>query len=135
MQGHVTTSPSTLGGFGTSGHNRIKPKIGYFVFIFVWYYFNTYVKIKNTFLFPLFALNKIAFTDFQYDVSFLKNHHQLCFFKYGPVFLLLIPFYVPNSIMYYTFPKKGVLVTSQETIRLSLSYTCDFYGKYLKSSS
>jgi hypothetical protein len=82
----------------TFGDIREKPKNCYFVLIFFWCYFNTYKKIRNTFSLPLFALNKTAFTDFQYDVLFLRNHHQLYFFKYGPVFFILPfkSFWPPN---------------------------------------
>ena len=69
----------------TSWDIREKPKNCYFVFIFFWHY----GEIGNTFALPFFRLNKIAFTDLQYNVSVLKNHHQLYFFKYGPVFFII----------------------------------------------
>ena len=67
----------------TSGDIREKPKIYYFVFLTLFQH-----------------MNKIAFADIYCDVSFLKNHHQLSFFKYGPVLFILISFYISNSVIY-----------------------------------
>ena len=124
-----------------SGDIKKKTKTSDSFFIFFWSYLKRYEKTKATLSLSLFKLNEIALTDFSYDVSFSKNHYQFSF-SYTVLyflFLLLKYFYLPNSMVYYTCPKKVIVCTSWgfygEVIRLSLSFTCDSYGKYLKSSS
>ena len=65
-----------------------KPNFLDFVFIFFWLYLKSYDKINFTFLLPYFLLYKPTFLDFQYDVSFFLNHHQLTFFKWSKKIVL-----------------------------------------------
>ena len=103
----------------TPGIIRGNPKIDYLVFIFFWDYFNTYEKRTNTFLLPLFRLNKIAFTNFLYMFRFLKT---------------IINFIFLNTVVYFLFsiihfwPPKCTNV-SHLFLRwrfeiLSISHTC-----------
>ena len=65
-----------------------KPNFPDFVFIFFSLYLKRYDNANFTFPLQLFLLYKLMLLDFQSDVSFLSNHHQLWFFKYSTTFFL-----------------------------------------------
>jgi len=70
--------------FITSGGIRQKPKKSNFYFIFLPVYYWLFWKINGTFWRYFFMLFKKIVLVLSSDVSFLRYHHQLQFFKYGP---------------------------------------------------